>query len=281
MACADANSSALYVRPVGVPNSRPVHGLADGDFVFIACMNNSGSTLLHRYLKACSNAVSLPLEGQSLVPGTAMSLPWEHGITRLWTEQSHLFDGDGRYDWNAIREIWFDAWRSHPNYGSATPLVYLEKSPPNVLRAELLQREFPPAHFLVMVRDPYAATEGVSRTAKCSVARAVEHWVAASRKQVENIESLGSVLWFRYEDLCRDPAAIAQRIREYLPQLSDVSFSVAIDPPPSVDPTVGSGVRDLNDRQLHNLTPRDMETITTRLAREKSLLDYFGYSLRV
>lgn len=243
-------------------------------------MNNSGSTLLHRYLKECGNAVSLRLEGQWLVPGAAMPLPWEHGITRLWTEQPDLFEGERHYDWDVIREIWSDAWRSHPNYGAATPPVYLEKSPPNVLRAQLLQREFKPAHFLVMVRDPYAATEGVARTAECSVARAVEHWVAATRKQVENIESLHSVLWFRYEDLCRDPPAIAQRIREYLPQLSDLSFSVAIDPPPSVDPTVGSRVRDLNDRQVQNLTPRDMDTITTRLAREKPLLDYFGYSLR-
>src|SRR4051812_36388225 len=112
-------------------------------YLFIICMNNSGSTLLERVLKDCRNVVGFlapggpdeQVNGQrfvfDLMP-TPGKLPAR--CRRIWTEQADVLSDESRYNWPKIKERWHQEWSRNPKFNSSTPRIFLEKSPANVLR---------------------------------------------------------------------------------------------------------------------------------------------------
>src|SRR3954465_7080624 len=88
-------------------------------YLFIICMNNSGSTLLERVLKDCRNVVGFlapggpdeQVKGQPF--GTARTrTPGKLEIKsrRIWTEQENVLTDESRYNWPKIRQRWQREW---------------------------------------------------------------------------------------------------------------------------------------------------------------------------
>src|SRR3954468_9737264 len=113
-------------------------------YLFIICMNNSGSTLLERVLKDCRNVVGFlapggpdqQVNGQRFVTDL-MPTPGKIAVRcrRIWSEQADVLADETRYDWPRIRQRWRRQWRRNPKFRTANPRIFLEKSPANVLRA--------------------------------------------------------------------------------------------------------------------------------------------------
>ncbi|WP_163870074.1 sulfotransferase [Myxococcus eversor] len=241
-------------------------------YAFVICPNNSGSTLLVRLL-ATSDQVSvfdsMNHEGQWLVhrdDPEAMPVPdTESEELRNWTTNEAKFGDPQRYHWERIKAVWHRAW-------DLRKAVLVEKSPPMVVAAPLLQEHFAPARFIVSCRSPYAFAEGVRRKRGYPLATATAHWVRSSRLQLRNRAVLRDSLFFRYEDLCQSPEATAAKILELIPELGRLDVSRAFDIMGEHSP-----IRDFNGDSLGRMSAEDLKEINTALAGHEDVLDALGY----
>jgi hypothetical protein len=255
--------------------------------LFIVCMNNSGSTLLHHYLSECEKVVQLPRlkpsratssEGHNYA-GASMPHPRDFGVAGLWTEKPVFFGKDENYEWDKIKKSWMEGWQKE----CGAPLggkILLEKSPPNVIRANLLQDNFPNSYFIVMVRDPYAVSEGMRRRHGHNIQRAAEHCGSVLRFQSRNLSVLKNVVWFTYSDLCDRREYVKKRIIEMLPELEDLSFDSHLDGHHSLMGRKPMPMVNLNKKQISNLGKRDLYIIKNVLLKYKKEMSFFGFKNR-
>ena len=84
----------------------------ENKYLFVVCMNGSGSTLLHQYLGRCKNVAELErtsknrvtsVEGQNHVRDF-MPQPKTHKVVGKWTQKSYIFSDDKNYNWSKIKE---------------------------------------------------------------------------------------------------------------------------------------------------------------------------------
>lgn len=227
--------------------------------LFVLCPPYSGSTVLWK-LVGTSDAVSaLPNEGQ-YIPTVKPVL-----VADPWAEERQL-------PWPFIRQAWERYWDLGKD-------VLLEKSPPNLLRAQDMEPVFEPAYFLVMVRDPYAFCEGVLRRWGWSATETAEFAVRLMAKQRENLDHLEHTLRLTYEELVADPEAVTRRIEAFVPGLTgiDPRYKFRVH---AIDGLRRRGIVDLNDRKVANLSPAELTDITAVLERHGELMGFWGYDLR-
>ncbi len=250
--------------------------------LFILCTNNGGSTLLAKILSACRNVISLdsPLQEGHLVKGIEKYLPTPaiHKCVAVWTEKAYVFEDNRQYRWKRIKYMWTKSWQNNSKYRTANPRLLFEKSPPNLLRASLLEKVFSDSYFIIMVRNPYAVAEGIRRRNKHSLDRCIKHWISASEKQIENIKTLKNQTWFTYEQLCEDPQSIKKQLIEFIPKLDDLDMNRSVKVH-SIQGTIESGIKNYNAEQISKLSTDDISLINSYLEKHQDVLHYFGYQL--
>ena len=101
-----------------------------------------------------------------------------------------MFAEPTNYDWPAIKKDWYAKWDQH----NPRARVRLQKSPTDLARVAMLQREFPGARFIVMARNPFAVVDGVLRGNPAATieqaGRAALRWVVP--KQLESGIDIGN-----------------------------------------------------------------------------------------
>lgn len=251
----------------------------DEKHLFVVAVNNSGSTLLNGALARCRNAVALPDEGQK-APNIEKYMPTAPalGIRGIWTEARSILENPANYDWPAIRAIWNEQWRQHPNYATAQPRVLVEKTPANVLRADLLQEQFPNAAFLVVVRNPYAVAEGIRRRMGFELDRCIRHWIRSARHQMENLRVLRQHVFFTYEEMCDHPELVCRKVKGLVPALDDFSLE-GTHVIHSILPDGPHPLQNLNRIQIQRLRPEERVYLTAELEKNMDVLRFFGYTL--
>jgi len=256
-------------------------------YLFIICMNNSGSTLLERVLKDCPNVVGFlapggpdqQVNGQRFVTDL-MPTPGKMEVRcrRIWIEQADVLGDEKRYDWPAIKKRWRREWARNPKFRTANPRIFLEKSPANVLRATMLQKHFPNASFILMQRNPYAVAEGIRRRTKIPLGRAVQHWIRCARQQMHNETTLHSVLRLSYEDLSRRPEYCRDKLLEFMPQLGEIDLQREVSVQ-SIEGKVRRPITNYNEQQIARLTAEDIAEINRDLSRIPEVMTHFGYAV--
>jgi Sulfotransferase family len=276
-------SSANEVSPFAVGQAiSPAPDPAE-KFLFIVCMNNSGSTLLERVLSRCQNVVGLPapggpdhqVNGQRFVKDY-MPSPNRLNCRRIWSEQADILQDEMRYNWSRIKERWRQEWERNPKFHTASPCVFLEKSPPNIYRASMLQNYFENSFFILMQRNPYAVAEGIRRRAELPIGRCIQHWIRCAQQQMRNERMLHSAIKVNYEELSESPEISRQRIIGLLPELSDLDIrqDVAIH---SVDGRVRQAITNYNQKQIALLSRQDLLEINRHLGQVPEVMAHFGY----
>lgn len=246
-------------------------------------MNNSGSTLLERLLSNCRNAVGfLPrggpneqVNGQRFVKDL-MPTPQLFDARRVWSEHAAELEDETHYDWPRIKERWREQWSRNPRFKSASPRVFLEKSPPNVYRAAMLQKNFWPSAFILMQRNPYAVAEGIRRRAKIEIDRCTAHWIRCAQKQIANEGLLANSIRLRYEDLSERPDESRQAMVDLVPDLDDVDLAREI----SAHTIAGQqrrAITNYNAEQIAQLSPNDLAEINAHLEKVPEVMSHFGY----
>ena len=235
---------------------------SDHKYLFILSPPYSGSTLLMRIIETSKQVSSLPTEGQFL-----RGLD-KYMRVKAWQTSTIM-------PWEKIKPVWMKYW-------DLSKPVLLEKSPPHLMRAEIVQNEFQPTSFIGMVRDPYAFCEGVARRTYAmnllSTNLGADFWVKTAKAQLQNKERLERFLFFRYEDLVEDVNGIAAQMGEFMPEINDVR----VDGKFLAQTSSGYKKREisnLNPEKIARLKQGHLDVINSVLSKETALLDAFGYQL--
>ena len=176
------------------------------------------------------------------------------------------------------------AWFSQATARKADASVFVEKSPPFLLLARQLRASFTNTRFIIMVRDPYAAYEGILRRRgdfaelnKDPRVVAADHLAACLEWQQRNVLEHGDIsATFTYEELCAEPSDCVARIARVVPELGDLRLDEAIE----VKGMYYEQLRDMNEEQIGRLTQEDLDIASSVFGRHQEVLDYFGYRLR-
>ncbi len=200
----------------GQHDARPLG--PDTPALFVCGLHRSGTSLVHRCLARHPEVfgfhdTGMPEdEGQHLQ--TVYPPAYRHGGPGRFgfDPASHLTE-ESPLVTDANRARLIEEWGSHCSGGGG---LFVEKSPPNLVRTRFLQAMFPRASFLVVVRHPAAvagATQKWSHTPSTSL---VHHWVACHTTLRADAPQLERVRVVRYEEMVADPDASLAAIYDWL-----------------------------------------------------------------
>ena len=246
--------------------------IQDHIYIFVVCPNSSGSTLIAKFLSSSQNVSVLPSinhEGQWAVqehaPG-AMPLPKGNEV-KNWTSNFEKFANPSNYDWSQIKYVWHSLWDNSKK-------LFLEKSPPNVITAPMLEKQFDNSRFVLSMRDPYAFCEGVRRARGYGLEVIATHWLRCAELQLRNRQSLKNSYCFSYEELCDESNRVVDELLRFIPELEHLETEREY----SVQQHHGRMINK-NPEQIARLSSHDTQLISQVLSRDKELVEQFGYDL--
>lgn len=227
-------------------------------YLFVLCPPYSGSTLLWKLLSTSKSVSSLPGEGQFL--------PELESLMR-----DKQWDPEQKRPWPEIRRVWESYWdMSKP--------VLLEKSPPNIIRARELVVHFHPARFIVMVRNPYAQSEGLMRHNGWNVNRAGHFAMTCLRAQLSNARELKDPFVMTYESLVQDPASACQQLATFMPELADMDHEARFEIH-SIDGTLNRPITELNTKKIASLSAETLAALNAIFELHRETVEAWGYEL--
>jgi hypothetical protein len=233
-------------------------------WIFIVGCYNSGTTLLHDVIASHPSVAHLPREGQYCTD--QLTVPSEVGMTRIWALRPDLFipSPGNEPDADKLKRQWCGLM-SNP-----TLPVFLEKSIPNAARIAWLNDNFPNAHFIALIRNGYAVSEGIYRKAGQSVEIAAKQWRQSNRIMLDQLGQVEHKLLLKYEDVTSQPAESLDKIMAFLKLdgselITDRKWTVH---------GVKSNIRNMNQRSLARLSDEDKAFIRQEAGE---LLDSFHY----
>ena len=237
----------------------------DNTFLFILCPPFSGSTLLHELLST-SSSVS---PNNTLGTREGQQLPKVRKL--MWEKEDH-YNLKEKYDWDLIKNEWLKYW-------DVTKPILLEKSPPHIARIQEIKKYFKPSYFICMVRDPYAQCESIIRRngADYDVEEAARFVIRCLYFQKDNIEKLDNILFFSYEELTTNPASISQKLKLFLPLLSDINISGIFKAHNCRQENLP--ITNLNAEKIKQLDTVQLEAINSVFEKHMEILYYFNYKL--
>jgi len=227
------------------------------NFLFVLCPPYSGSTVLWKILGTSPQVSILPREGQFL-----------DEVREVMRDEP--YNADKKIPWKEIRAQW-------EQYEDPSKPIFLEKSPPNLVRAFEIEREFEPCHFIAMIRDPYATCEGIYRRGHKTLEETTKFWISCAQYQKINIEGLKHIINFSYEKLVENTPLIKDQILEFIPELE----SLDIDITPKIHSVFGREHRkitNLNKHKINRLSNQELSIINNILEKHNDIMEFFGYT---
>ncbi len=189
----------------------------DRTWVFLVGCYNSGTTLLAELLNQHPSISALPTEGHFITDEFIKD--FDIGLPRMWVEREDLFrltEVDRGPDPLRVKKEW--AMRL-----DLSKPVLLEKSPPNTAKVRWLQAHFENAHFIGIVRNGYAVSEGITRKAdprhlpdSWPIEMSAYQWKRSNEILEQDAKHLKRFMWVRYEDLANNTVAILNQITNFI-----------------------------------------------------------------
>lgn len=192
-------------------------------YLFVAFPNNSGSTLMAQLLATSPNVSCLKdrptLEGHDVCreymphPGKLKDQP-----VRTFTEERFYFRRVDEYDWEGIKKCWHEAW-------DMTKPIQMEKTPTNVVKAEIMAENLQPSKFVLGIRDLKSFIKSLEKF-NVQTYEAALHWGRCAFAQVRNLKNIGPkrTIMVRYEDLCDEPEQTCKRLINLVPELETLDW---------------------------------------------------------
>jgi len=231
--------------------------MQDTKHLFILGHPASGSTLLMKLLSTSEMVSAFATEGQHLQEAKNILF-----VQSRW-------DASYSFDWERVKKIWAKHWDD-------TKPVLLEKSPPNLLRIDALDKHFENAHFIILLRNPYAYIEGSIRRRNRHVPIHImaKRWLYFASFQKKNLKSKYKTLSLSYEELTNNPQEAIKKIQVFLPEVGTIDFNKEFD-------VFGnkSKIRNKNSEQIASLKSHQIKRINDTLKDHLDLLNYFNYDL--
>ncbi len=240
-------------------------------FLFIITPPYSGSTALSELLNSSHRTMILEprAEGQWLVPGLCERDRWSDGK---------------RVDYASVKAVWLRKYQEIKRLTQCVDVV-IEKSPPNMMRLEVLASQFRHVSFLANNRDPFANCASIlyrryapdkldADTRQAILGQLAQDWVVRSERIHDLIGRLGIPL-VTYETFCASPAAVVGKL--CLP--AGVSQSINLQACVKVKDYAAQPIINQNAHQLARLAHGEVDHISRMLRPHADLLAVFGYHL--
>lgn len=190
----------------------------DDRLLFVGGLHHSGTSLLARLLRQHPEISGFFRTGvpedegqhlQDVIPtAAALGGPGRFGLhpEGPMDERSPLATPENGA---RIQERWI------PHWDMGCPIL-LEKSPPNLIRTRFLQRLFPGARFLLIVRHPVAVAYGTRGLRGPSLRSLMTHWSACHRRALDDLSRLDRARIVRFEDLVLRPGEVLDDLFRWL-----------------------------------------------------------------
>jgi len=237
--------------------------------LFLLVPNNSGSSILHDLIATSPDVAVLPSEGQ-FCDNFVGPLSHQYGIAHFFTKKEDIFRNKKNYEWEVIKRQWNFHWaQSNPD---AT--VFLQKSPPDIVRADMLTEQFEDTKFIIMIRNPYAMVESILRAnPTASLIDAATHAIRCLEIQLENSEKYLNDLVFKYEDLTDNTSQVVEQIEKFL-NISRMDYSRIFN-----TKSYSSKILNMNEFQIKKLSDKQLRVINSVCSKKMSVLSECGYEL--
>ena len=225
--------------------------------LFVLCPPFSGSTVLWQLLGTSPATSLLPDEGQ-FVAGAREQLrrdPWNESVV---------------IDWPRVRSVWREHW------DLSAPLL-VEKSPPNLIRAEAIARHFAPLRFVIMVRGPFTHAESLMRRWQLPADAAARFVVECLARQHRNRVRFPASVVLTYEHLVADPVAVAAGLTSAIPALGrlDTNAAFTVHTPHGIDT---GPITSFDDDKIDRLRSADVAALEAVFSEFAWVLERWDYS---
>ncbi len=187
-------------------------------YIFIAGLHKSGTSILaeilgqHPDIAVFKNTGFPKDEGQFLQTVFPIAKkyggPGKFGFAKEMhlTEESMLLTPKNK---DKLHNEWHRYWHNNKK-------VFLEKSPPNILKTRFLQNVFPGACFLVITRHPVAVSYATQLWSKTSILELLNHWIKCHEILKNDLRYINNYKLIRYEDFVNEPGLWLKNIFEWL-----------------------------------------------------------------
>jgi len=159
--------------------------------------------------------------------------------------------------------------------------VLLEKSPPNSSKTRWLQKHFENAHFVGIMRNGYAVSEGITRKANpihlinsWPIEKSANQWKRSNEVLQEDAKHLKKFMWVSYEELVDNTVGTLNKITSFIGidnfEQFETNRSWSIH-------ERNEKIRNMNEGSISNLT-REQLDIIYNIAGD--MLKNYGYDRR-
>jgi hypothetical protein len=261
-----SDNAADWPRPEYDTDNEPL-------FIFIVTPPYSGSTALCKLLNTSHRSMLLDPrgEGQWLVPGLSNSQRWQAELA---------------VDYESVRAVWLNKFQSVQALTQTIDVV-IEKSPPNMVRMEQLSSQFKSCSFLANNRDPYANcasilyrhhdADNLDTDRRISIVQKLAADWQFRSEYIRKLVEKKSIPLVTYETFCDDPASVIS------------ALDIAENLKASINPVAEVQVKDYgqqpvfnqNERQISSISRQEIAAISSVLVKDRHLMDFFGYELRL
>lgn len=187
-------------------------------YIFVCGLHKSGTSLFAQMLASHPDVSSFSNTGfpqnegqflQSVYPiAREYGGPGRFGFHKEMqlTESSKLLTKD-----NILKLT--NEWHS---YWDVSKHVFLEKSPPNILKSRFLQAVFPNSFFIFIVRHPIAVSYATLKWSKTSIPDLLDHWVTCHKIMYKDLKYLNNRFVISYEGFVDNPSSIFAKIHDWV-----------------------------------------------------------------
>lgn len=236
--------------------------------IFIGGLHRSGTLLLRRALLAhprvsgFANTGVPEDEGQHLQtvfpPAAVFGGPGKF----CFAEEAYLNDASPLVT-RENRERLLQEWGKHWDMDKD---LFVEKSPPNLIRMRFLQALFPNSLFIIIIRHPLAGSYATQKWSNTDICELVDHWIVAHQKMLADLPFIRRWRLVRYEDFTVNPQSVLTGIFDWI-GVNPVPFRERVEP-------------EVNNKyfaQWESEAAREA-AIASRLRARHDLPSRFGYS---
>ncbi len=183
-------------------------------FIFVAGHHRSGTSLLHRLLRAHPqvsgfvNSGAAEDEGQHLQPVYPTARRFGGPGRYLFDPRSCMDEHHELATRESAERLW-QAWRAHLD---TKAVFHVEKSPPNLVRTRFLQALFPDSRFVVILRHPAAVACATHRRVGGELDALLEHTLRGYERFADDLAHLRSAYVLHYEDLVARPVPVMEGV---------------------------------------------------------------------
>jgi len=236
---------------------RTATGAGDVEFLFLFAPNNSGTTVLSQYLAQQTGGYLPPFgnnEGQfdPEVRAEMRRRPWAP---------------DRQMDWPRIRAAWAGRAAAEGRH------LFIEASPPNLVRMDAILRAFAPCRAVVAIGAPqvqiaseiYNYANGPVTRAKLQ--RATASWIFKAERLRAGLEAHPEVPRITYAEFCAEPARLNR------------ALGLPLRPAEAIRGKGRQAVRqitDLSARTVAFLDTAEIDLVAEMLDEAADLIAWFG-----